>query len=144
MGAGDRRIGGTGMTWPRPTRPLHFGEFVALMALMMSSVAFSIDAMLPALPTIGLELSPDAPQKGQLVITSFVLGMGLGVMICGPVSDAYGRKSVLLIGIAAYIAGSLLAMQAQSIDGLLAARFLQGLGGCRAARDRHRHGARHV
>jgi MFS transporter, DHA1 family, multidrug resistance protein len=116
------------MNWPRPTRPLRFGEFVALMALMMSSVAFSIDAMLPALPTIGAQLSPDAPQKGQLVITSFVLGMGLGVMICGPVSDAYGRKSVLLAGIAAYIAGALLAMQAQSIDGLLAARFLQGLG----------------
>ena len=116
------------MNWPTPTRPLHFAEFVALMALMMSSVAFSIDAMLPALPTIGLELSPDAPQKGQLVITSFVLGMGLGVMICGPVSDAFGRKSVLLIGISAYVSGALLAMQAQSIDGLLAARFLQGLG----------------
>lgn len=116
------------MNWPKPTRPLRFGEFVALMALMMSSVAFSIDAMLPALPTIGTQLSPDAPQKAQLVITSFVLGMGLGTLICGPVSDAYGRKSVLLVGITAYIAGAVLAMQAQSIDGLLAARFLQGLG----------------
>ena len=116
------------MKWPTPTRPLRFGEFVALMALMMSSVAFSIDAMLPALPTIGAQLSPDAPQKGQLLITSFVLGMGLGVMICGPVSDAFGRKSVLLVGMSAYIAGALIAMQAQSIDGLLAARFLQGLG----------------
>jgi len=116
------------MNWPRPTRPLRFGEFVALMALMMSSVAFSIDAMLPALPTIGDQLSPDAPQKGQLVITIFVLGMGLGTLICGPVSDAYGRKSVLLVGITAYITGALIAMQAQSIDGLLAARFLQGLG----------------
>ncbi|MCL1628619.1 MULTISPECIES: multidrug effflux MFS transporter [Roseinatronobacter] len=116
------------MNWPRPTRPLRFGEFVALMALMMSSVAFSIDAMLPALPTIGDQLSPDAPQKGQLVITIFVLGMGLGTLICGPVSDAFGRKSVLLVGITAYITGALIAMQAQSIDGLLAARFLQGLG----------------
>lgn len=116
------------MNWPQPTRPLSFGEFVALMALMMSSVAFSIDAMLPALPTIGDQLSPDAPQKGQLVITIFVLGLGLGTLICGPVSDAYGRKSVLLVGITAYITGALIAMQAQSIDGLLAARFLQGLG----------------
>ncbi|SUZ30664.1 Bicyclomycin resistance protein [Roseibaca ekhonensis] len=116
------------MNWPQPTRPLRFGEFVALMALMMSSVAFSIDAMLPALPTIGDQLSPDAPQKGQLVITIFVLGLGLGTLICGPVSDAYGRKSVLLVGITAYITGALIAMQAQSIDGLLAARFLQGLG----------------
>ncbi len=116
------------MNWPRPTRPLRFGEFVALMALMMSSVAFSIDAMLPALPTIGAQLAPDAPKQGQLVITSFVLGLGLGTLVCGPVSDAYGRKSVLLVGIAAYLAGALLAMQAQSIETLLASRFLQGLG----------------
>lgn len=116
------------MNWPRPTRPLRFGEFVALMALMMSSVAFSIDAMLPALPTIGAELSPDAPQTGQLVITSFVLGMGIGTLVCGPISDAFGRKSVLLVGITIYIAGALAAMQAQSIEGLLAARFIQGLG----------------
>ncbi len=111
-----------------PTRPLRFGEFVALMALMMSTVAFSIDAMLPALPTIGTELSPDNPARGQLVITSFVFGLGLGTLVCGPVSDAFGRKSVLLVGLALYLAGALLAMQAWSIESLLAARFLQGLG----------------
>ncbi|MFN7003402.1 MAG: multidrug effflux MFS transporter [Roseinatronobacter sp.] len=112
-----------------PTKPLRFGEFVALMALMIASVAFSLDAMLPALPQIGQELSPDAPARGQLVITSFVLGLGLGTLICGPVSDAYGRKSVLLVGIALYLAGAVLAIMAQSIDMLLAARFLQGVGG---------------
>ncbi len=115
--------------WLTPTKPLRFGEFVALMALMMASVAFSLDAMLPALPLIGQELSPDAPARGQLVITSFVLGLGLGTLICGPVSDAFGRKSVLLGGIALYLAGAVLAIQAQSIDMLLAARFLQGIGG---------------
>lgn len=112
-----------------PTKPLRFGEFVALMALMMASVAFSLDAMLPALPQIGQELSPDAPARGQLVITSFVLGLGLGTLICGPVSDAYGRKSVLLAGIALYLVGAALAIMAQSIEMLLAARFLQGMGG---------------
>ncbi|WP_071795658.1 multidrug effflux MFS transporter [Natronohydrobacter thiooxidans] len=112
-----------------PTKPLRFGEFVALMALMMASVAFSLDAMLPALPQIGQELSPDAPARGQLVITSFVLGLGLGTLICGPVSDAYGRKSVLLVGIALYLLGAVLAIMAQSIEMLLAARFLQGVGG---------------
>ncbi|MCC5955421.1 MAG: multidrug effflux MFS transporter [Natronohydrobacter sp.] len=112
-----------------PTKPLRFGEFVALMALMMASVAFSLDAMLPALPQIGQELSPDAPARGQLVITSFVLGLGLGTLICGPVSDAYGRKSVLLVGIALYLMGAVLAIMAQSLEMLLAARFLQGIGG---------------
>lgn len=112
-----------------PTKPLRFGEFVALMALMMASVAFSLDAMLPALPQIGQELSPDTPARGQLVITTFVLGLGLGTLICGPVSDAYGRKSVLLVGIALYLVGAVLAIMAQSIEMLLAARFLQGIGG---------------
>ena len=111
-----------------PTRPLRFGEFVALMALLSSTVAFSIDAMLPALPTIGLELSPDMPARGQLVIASFVFGLGIGTLVCGPVSDAFGRKSVLLGGIALYLAGAVLAIYAWSIEALLAARFLQGLG----------------
>lgn len=112
-----------------PSRPLRFGEFVALMALMSSTVAFSIDAMLPALVAIGQELSPAAPAQGQLIITFFVLGMGVGTLICGPISDAYGRKSVLLGGLALYIAGALLAMKANTIEALLAARFVQGLGG---------------
>lgn len=111
-----------------PSKPLRFGEFVALMALMSSAVAFSIDAMLPALPQIGLELSPDAPHLGQLVITSFVLGLGLGTLICGPVSDAFGRKSVLLGGIALYMGAATLAIWAQSIETLLIARAIQGLG----------------
>lgn len=111
-----------------PTKPLRFGEFVALMALMTAMVAFSIDAMLPALPVIGAELSPDAPTHGQLVIPAFVLGLGLGVMVCGPVSDAYGRKSVLLVGLVLYIGGALLASHAATIETLLGARLLQGLG----------------
>jgi DHA1 family bicyclomycin/chloramphenicol resistance-like MFS transporter len=112
-----------------PTRPLGFGEFVALMALLISTVAFSIDAMLPALPTIGQELSPDNPARGQLVITAFVLGLGLGTLVWGPISDAFGRKSVLLVGIAIYLAGAVLAIYSWSIETLLAARLLQGFGG---------------
>ena len=111
-----------------PTRPLRFGEFVALMALLSSTVAFSIDAMLPALPTIGQELSPENPARGQFIITSFVFGLGLGTLVCGPVSDAFGRKSVLLAGLALYLLGALMAVWAPTIETLLAARFLQGLG----------------
>lgn len=111
-----------------PTKPLRFGEFVALMALMSAMVAFSIDAMLPALPVIGVELSPGMPTRGQLVIPAFMLGLGLGILVCGPVSDAYGRKSVLLVGLVLYIGGALLASKAATIEGLLGARVLQGLG----------------
>ena len=71
-------------------------EFIALMAMLAATVAFSIDAMLPALPEIGAALSPDNLNNAQLIITSFVLGMGVGTLFTGPLSDAYGRKPVMV------------------------------------------------
>ena len=116
------------MRIPTPTRPLRFGEFVALLALMFSTIAFSVDAMLPALPVMAAELSPEAPNLLQLVVTVFVLGMGLGTLIAGPISDALGRKSVVAVGIAIYCGAALVAARAQTLEVLLAARFVQGLG----------------
>ena len=52
--------------------------------------------MLPALPQIGAELAPEAVNRAQLVITSFVFGMGVGTFLVGPLSDAFGRKPVVL------------------------------------------------
>ncbi|MEM9473942.1 MAG: MFS transporter [Pseudomonadota bacterium] len=103
-------------------------EFVALMAMLFATVAFAIDAMLPAMPEIAAEVSPEAPNRAQLIITSFVLGMGVGTMFTGPLSDAFGRRPVILAGAALYIAGSAMAWVAQSLELLLAARVLQGLG----------------
>ena len=108
--------------------PLSRAEFVALMAMLFSTIAFSIDAMLPALPQIAADLSPDAPNRAQLVLTSFVLGMGLGTFFTGPLSDAFGRKPVLLAGTALYMLAALLGALAQSLPLLLAARLLQGIG----------------
>ena len=53
-------------------------EFIALMAMMFATIAFSIDAMLPALPKIASELSPQEPSRAALILTSFILGMGIG------------------------------------------------------------------
>ncbi len=103
-------------------------EFVALMAMMFATIAFSIDAMLPALPEIAGELSPEAPNRAQLIITSFVLGMGVGTLFSGPLSDAFGRRRVIFAGAVLYIAGAALAWAAQSLELVLAARVLQGLG----------------
>jgi len=74
------------------------GEFIALLALLFATIALSIDAMLLALPDIAAALSPGDPNKAQLVITSFVLGMGLGTLFAAPLSDSFGRKTMILAG----------------------------------------------
>jgi len=111
-----------------PQRRLSRAEFIALMAMMFATIAFSIDSMLPALPDIAHALTPADPNRAQLVLTSFVLGMGLGTLFAGPLSDSFGRKRVLLAGSALYVLGALLGAMAQSLEFLLAARILQGLG----------------
>lgn len=111
-----------------PTTPLSRPEFIALMATLMATVAFSLDAMLPALPRIAGELTPGAPNRAQLIIPVFILGMGLGTLFAGPLSDALGRKRVIAGGAAIYCLGAALAWRAQSLEWLLLARGLQGFG----------------
>ncbi|MBY6152816.1 multidrug effflux MFS transporter [Vannielia litorea] len=103
-------------------------EFTALMAMLFATIAFSTDAMLPAIPTIVDELTPDSPNRAQLIITFFMLGMGLGTLVTGPLSDAFGRKPTILACAGLYIGGSVLAWVAPSLELLLAARVIQGLG----------------
>ncbi len=113
------------MTAPRRlSRP----EFVALLAMLFATIAFSIDAMLPALPEIAGELTPDAPNLAQLVVTSFVLGMGIGTLFSGPLADALGRRAVILGGATIYITGAVIAWVSGSLELLLIGRFIQGLG----------------
>lgn len=103
-------------------------EFVALLAMMLASVAFSIDSMLPALPQIGAELSPDAVEKAPLILSMFLLGMGLGTFVTGPLSDAYGRKAVVVASSVLFILSAAVAYVSQSFEMVLAARLVQGLG----------------
>ena len=103
-------------------------EFIGLMAMMFAMTAFSIDAMLPALPQIGEELSPENLNAAQLILTAFVLGMGIGTFFTGPLSDSFGRKPVIYAGIVLYMVGAVLAWAAQTLELVLAARLVQGLG----------------
>ena len=103
-------------------------EFIALMAMLFATIAFSIDAMLPALPEIAAQLSPEAPNQAQLILTSFVLGMGIGTFFTGPLADTFGRKIVILGGMALYIVSAFVAWTTQSLEVLLAARVVQGMG----------------
>ncbi len=103
-------------------------EFIALIAMMFATIAFSIDAMLPGLPDIATELSPEDPNRAQLILTSFVVGIGIGTFFVGPLSDTFGRKPVIIAGSALYIGAALLAYVSTSLEMVLAARALQGLG----------------
>lgn len=103
-------------------------EFIILMASLMSVVAISIDAMLPALGIIGTDLGVQNPNISQLVISFIFLGMMMGHLICGPLSDALGRRPVLFAGLTLYAVGSVICYFAGSIEMLLAGRVIQGLG----------------
>ncbi|MDB6138488.1 MAG: Bcr/CflA family drug resistance efflux transporter [Verrucomicrobiaceae bacterium] len=111
---------------PAPT--LSSKEFTLLMALLMSVVAISIDALLPALGVLGQELGVTHPNQVQLVIGCIFGGMAVGQLIAGPLSDAMGRKPVLYAGIVLYLAGSVFCYFAKSFELLLIGRCLQGLG----------------
>lgn len=113
---------------PAPRGGLSRIELVAMLAMMVATVAFSIDSMLPALPDIGAELVPDNPNSAQLILSAFIIGMGIGTLFVGPLSDAFGRKSIILFGSVVYICGAALAWAAPSIELMFAARLLQGLG----------------
>jgi len=118
----------TDTTATPPIRRLGTGEFIAMIGTMFATIAFSIDAMLPALPDIAAELTPDRATLAQLILTSFVLGMGVGTLFAGPLSDRFGRKTVIMAGAALYIVGAAAAYMAPTLEWMLAARLLQGLG----------------
>ena len=96
--------------------------------MMFATIAFSIDAMLPALPAIAAEMAPGGVAQAALVMTFFVIGMGLGTFFTGPLSDAMGRKPVVYLGLAVYALGAVLSWIAPTLELMLAARVLQGLG----------------
>lgn len=103
-------------------------EFIAMMAALMSVVAISIDAMLPALGVIGTALNVSHPNQAQYIISAIFAGMCIGELINGPLSDAVGRKKVLYGGLLIYLIGSLICLNASGIDSMLLGRVVQGLG----------------
>ncbi len=103
-------------------------EFIALMAMMFAIIAFSIDAMLAALPDIAADIAPGGVDQAAWIMTAFLIGMGVGTFFAGPISDAYGRRPIVFFGLAIYAIGAVLAWAAPTLELVLAARVLQGLG----------------
>ena len=96
--------------------------------MMMSLTALSIDAMLPALPQIGTDLSVQNTNDRQLVVSVLFLGLAIGQLFFGPLSDKTGRKPAIYAGYALFISGALLSVFAVNFPMLLLGRLFQGAG----------------
>jgi DHA1 family bicyclomycin/chloramphenicol resistance-like MFS transporter len=105
-----------------------FPEFVIVIASIMALNPFAMDMMLPALPDIAATFHITTANQPQEVLSAFLIGFGIGQFIMGPLSDRFGRRPVLIDGMALYCIASLLAIMAPSFETLLLARVLQGLG----------------
>ncbi|HTN66602.1 MAG TPA: Bcr/CflA family multidrug efflux MFS transporter [Burkholderiaceae bacterium] len=104
------------------------GRLIVLLGALVAFGPLAIDLYLPALPAIATGLAA-SPHAVQLSVTVFLAGFSLGMLFYGPISDRYGRRTVMLTGIALFSLASLACMLATSIEQLIAARFLQALGG---------------
>jgi len=109
-------------------QPTFKKEFVALMASLMSIVALSIDALLPALPEIGNHFGIDSLSDRQLLITMIFLGIGTGQLIFGPLSDSFGRKTMVYLGFCVFIISSIVCVTTKNYDLMIIARIFQGIG----------------
>ena len=95
---------------------------------MFGMIAFGTDTMLPAFPEIAKDLELLNVNKAQLIISSFILGTGVGQLISGPISDTFGRKPIITIGLIIFILACIAAYYAETLEMMLVARFIQGLG----------------
>lgn len=118
-----------------------------LLLLLTVFGPISMDLYLPALPALTADLGAST-SVAQLTVTACLLGLAFGQLIAGPLSDRFGRRGILLTGIAAYIATSALCAISPSVEMLIVARFVQGVAGGvgivvaqAAGRDIHTGGA---
>ena len=98
------------------------------MAALMSVTALAIDALLPALDIIGIDLGVVLQADNQLLITMIFLGLGLGPLLFGPLSDAIGRKPSVYMGFSVFLLASFVCVHATSLEMMIVGRILQGIG----------------
>ena len=111
-----------------PPRSTRTRLLPTLLLLLTVFGPISMDLYLPALPALTSELGA-ATSVAQLTVTACLVGLAVGQLVAGPLSDRFGRRGILLVGIAAYIATSALCAMSPTIELLIAARFVQGLAG---------------
>ena len=107
---------------------LNRNEFILIMAVLMSITALSVDAMIPALGQIALDLNVSDANAIQLVISAIFLGMAFGLMIYGPLADSVGRKKAIYLGVSIFLSGTLICIFATNLETMLLGRAIQGFG----------------
>ncbi|HSC75543.1 MAG TPA: Bcr/CflA family multidrug efflux MFS transporter [Pseudomonadales bacterium] len=112
--------------------PVMIPGWLVLLGALTALAPLSIDMYLPALPVIEQGLMAPAGSI-SLTLAAFFVGMALGQLFYGPLSDRFGRKPPLYAGLALYVLASLGCMLADNITMLIMCRFLQALGGCAGA-----------
>ncbi len=118
------------MSHPPHPQFVHAPILVLVTAMLMMQ-PLSTDLYLASLPSLSSVFNVPVATV-QLTLTLFVIGFGSAQLLVGPLSDRFGRRPVLLTGLGLYVAASALCALSQSIDLLIAARFLQALGCCAA------------
>jgi len=104
-------------------------RFILILGAISAIGPLSIDMYLPSLPAIGHDLQADAASV-QMTVTAYFVGLAIGQLAYGPISDRYGRTQPLLFGLALYALASIGCALAPSVEALIGMRFLQALGGC--------------
>lgn len=99
-----------------------------LTALLMSLVALAIDMILPALPAVAETFSLGQANRAQFVLSAVFLGMVAGKLLFGPLSDSWGRKRAIYLGLGGYIGGALVCYFAVDFNIFLLGRLIQGIG----------------
>ncbi len=118
----------TDRTQDSPAHGMPRWELVVMVASLMALNALAIDVFIPALQDIGIALGVENENQRQWVIPAYILGFGLAQIAYGTISDRFGRRPVLLFGLAVYVGASALATFVPSFEWLLAIRFVQGVG----------------
>jgi DHA1 family bicyclomycin/chloramphenicol resistance-like MFS transporter len=100
-----------------------------LLVLITFSGTLAMHMFVPALPAAAQDLNASIAAV-QMTISLYIIGLAFGQLIYGPVSDCFGRRPVLMVGLALYTAAGIAAALAPGIHALIAARLIQALGGC--------------
>ena len=104
-------------------------RLIFVLSAIVSLGPLSIDLYLPAMPSM-VTVFGTTVDRVQLTLSSYLLGFAFFHLVCGPLSDRYGRKPILIAGLSVYVLMSVLCALSETIEELIMFRFFQAMGAC--------------